>query len=105
MVIGSPAGARKVTAICQAILNVYEHGMSMQGAVSTPRFHVEDQRRLVILEPTFPRGTAAALERLGSTIQRDSYGARLSAIRRDPASGSLEGGTDPRGGGGLAEAE
>lgn len=103
MVIGSPAGARKVTAICQAILNVYEHGMSMQGAVSAPRFHAEDQRRLVILEPTFPQGTAEALERLGCTVQRDSFGARLSAILRDPRTGQMEGGTDPRGGAGMAE--
>lgn len=105
MVIGSPAGARKVTAICQAILNVYEHGMSMPGAVAAPRFHAEDQRRLIILEPTFPRGTAEGLERLGCTVQRDAYGARLSAIRRDPGNRALEGGTDPRGGGGLGEAE
>jgi gamma-glutamyltranspeptidase/glutathione hydrolase len=103
LIVGSPAGARKVTAICQAILNVYEHGMSIQGAVSTPRFHAEDQRRLIVLEPTFPRGTAEGLERLGCRVQRDAYGARLSAILRDPSSGALEGGADPRGGGGLAE--
>jgi gamma-glutamyltranspeptidase/glutathione hydrolase len=103
MVIGSPAGARKVTAIAQAILNTYEHGMSIQGAVSAPRFHAEDRRRLIILEPTYPQSTAAGLERLGCTIERDAFGARLSAVLRDPATGALEGGTDPRGGAGMAE--
>ena len=102
MIIGSPAGARKVTAICQAIFNVYEHGMSMQGAVSTPRFHAEDQRRLIILEPTFPNSLIRGLERLGCIVQHDSHGARLSAILRDPATGRLAGGTDPRAGGGIA---
>jgi gamma-glutamyltranspeptidase/glutathione hydrolase len=105
MVIGSPAGARKVTAIAQALLSVYDYGMGVQGAVSAPRFHAEDQRRSIVLEPMYPQSTAAALERLGSTVQRDSLGARLSAIARDPATGALEGGTDPRGGAGLAEIE
>jgi gamma-glutamyltranspeptidase len=75
----------------------------MQGAVSAPRFHAEDQRRLVVLEPTFPKGTAEALERLGCTVERDSFGARLSAILRDPRTGQMEGGTDPRGAAGMAE--
>jgi gamma-glutamyltranspeptidase/glutathione hydrolase len=105
LVIGSPAGARKVTAITQAILGVYEYGMSIQGAISAPRFHAEDQRRLIVLEPTYPQSTATALEKLGSTIERDGLGARLSAVLRDPATGALKGGTDPRGGAGMAETD
>jgi hypothetical protein len=36
------------------------------------------------------------------TVKIDPYTARLSAIWRDPVTGNLEGGADPRGGGGLA---
>jgi len=104
MVIGSPAGARKLTAMLQAIVNVVDFGMGMQEAVSVQRIHSEDARRLIIVEPTFPNETAAELEALGNRVVRESYTGRLSAILRRPATGQLEGGADPRGGGGLATA-
>jgi gamma-glutamyltranspeptidase/glutathione hydrolase len=103
MVIGSPAGALKLTAELQAILNVVDFGMSMQEAVSALRIHSEDQKRAIVVEPSFPIGLAAALESMGNTIKRDPYTARLSAIWCDPITERLEGGADPRGGGGLAE--
>ena len=60
------------------------------------------------LDDTYnPNTTQQALERLGCTVERNvhNYGSRLSAIRRDPDTGELEGGTDPRGGGGLGVLE
>ncbi|MDX9831650.1 MAG: gamma-glutamyltransferase [Anaerolineae bacterium] len=103
MVIGSPAGALKLTAELQAVVNVVDFGMGMQQAVSAARIHSEDEKRVIVVEPSFPAELAAALERMGNTVRRDRYTARLSAIWRDPATGELEGGADPRGGGGLAE--
>jgi len=103
MVIGSPAGALKLTAEMQAIVNVIDFGMGMQEAVSALRIHSEDEKRAIVVEPSFPAELAADLEALGNTIRRDRYTARLSAIWRDPGTGRLEGGADPRGGGGLAE--
>ncbi len=102
LAIGSPAGPRKVTAIIQAVLNVCDFGMSMQDAVGAVRFHCEDQPRTLSIEPAFPPRTALDLARLGYRIEVESYGARLAAVLRDPASGRLEGGTDPRADGGLA---
>jgi gamma-glutamyltranspeptidase/glutathione hydrolase len=101
MVIGSPAGARKLTAQLQAIINVVDFGMSMQEAVSAERIHSEDEKRLILVEPSFPEPLADALEALGNTVRRERYTARLSAIWCDPATGRLHGGADPRGGGGL----
>ncbi len=102
MVIGSPAGARKLTAMLQAIVNVVDFGMGMREAVSVERIHSEDAKRLIIVEPSFPKETAMALEAMGNRVVADRYTGRLSAILRDPATGKLEGGADPRGGGGLA---
>ncbi len=104
MVIGSPAGARKLTAMLQAIVNVVDFGMSMQEAVSAERIHSEDQKRLILVEPSFPAALAAELEGLGNRVRRERYSARLSAIGRDPDTGRLHAGADPRGGGGVAEA-
>jgi gamma-glutamyltranspeptidase/glutathione hydrolase len=103
MAIGSPAGARKLTAELQAILNVVDFGMGMQEAVSVPRIHSEDEQRVIVVEPSFPSDLADQLEGFGHEVRIDPYTACLSAVWRDPITGELEGGADPRGGGGLAE--
>jgi gamma-glutamyltranspeptidase/glutathione hydrolase len=102
LVIGSPAGARKVTALTQALLNVLDFGMPIQEAVSVDRIHVEDQPRTVIVEPHFAPEPLLGLARLGHHIRFEWYTARLAAVLRDPATGALTGGTDPRGDRGLA---
>ena len=42
------------------------------------------------------------LKKLGNKIIMDDYTGRLAAIKIDSLRGKLEGGTDPRGGGGLS---
>ncbi len=39
MVVGTPGGSTIITSVFQTILNVVEHGMSMQEAVNAKRFH------------------------------------------------------------------
>jgi gamma-glutamyltranspeptidase/glutathione hydrolase len=39
MVIGSPGGSRIITIVLQAILNVLDHGMTIQEAIDAPRIH------------------------------------------------------------------
>lgn len=102
LLIGSPAGARKVTALTQALLNLLDFGMPIQRAVSVDRIHVEDQPGIVIVEPHFDPGPLVDLAHLGHHIRFEWYTARLAAVLRDPATGALSGGTDPRGDSGLA---
>lgn len=101
LLIGSPAGARKVTALIQAMLNVSDFGMSLQQAVSADRIHTEDDPATVIVEPYFPKEPLIGLANLGNRIRYDWYTARLAAVSRD-SDGRLEAGTDPRGDMGLA---
>ncbi|MBI4280004.1 MAG: gamma-glutamyltransferase, partial [Armatimonadetes bacterium] len=103
MVIGSPAGPRKVTALVQAVLNVRYFGMGMAEAVAAERIHCEGE--VVFAEPSFPEEKVEALVGLGHRVERSRYTARLAAILRNPQTGRLEGGSDPRGGGGLAAVE
>lgn len=103
MVIGSPAGPLKVTALVQAVLSVTRFGLSIAEAVAADRIHCEGEP--IVLEPSFPDAPAEALRHLGNQIVRNGYTARVAAIYRDPHTGRLEGGTDPRGGGGLAVVE
>ncbi len=101
LLIGSPAGARKVTALIQALLNVIDFGMPLQEAVSVDRVHTEDQPRTVVVEPHFAPTPLLGLARLGHHIHFDWYTARLAGVLRHP-DGRLDGGSDPRGDRGLA---
>jgi gamma-glutamyltranspeptidase/glutathione hydrolase len=102
LVIGSPAGARKVTAIVQALLDMEDFGMSIEAAVAAERIHVEDEERVVIVEPHFSPEPLMELAARGYDIRYEWYTARLGAVTRDPVSGALDGASDPRGGRGIA---
>jgi len=101
LLIGSPAGARKVSALIQALLNIVDFQMPVQAAVSVDRVHTEDEPRTVVVEPHFPPQPLLGLARLGHHVRFDWYTARLAAVLRH-SDGRLEGGTDPRGDRGLA---
>jgi gamma-glutamyltranspeptidase/glutathione hydrolase len=102
LLIGSPAGARKVTALTQALLNWLDFGMPIDRAVAVDRIHAEDEPGVVIVEPHFDPAPLTGLAGLGNRIRFDWYTARLAAVARDPATGSLTGASDPRGDRGLA---
>ena len=96
LAIGSPAGGRKATAIVQILLDVFDFGMPVQEAVSAVRIHSEDQPDTIIVEPSFPSELALQLATRGFAIEIDPYTARVAAVRRDPATGRLDPGADPR---------
>jgi gamma-glutamyltranspeptidase / glutathione hydrolase len=99
LAIGSSGGSRLVSAVFQSLLNVFVHGMDPQEAVNAPRFHCEEDGRLY-LEPTIPPATAEALRRMGYEIETASYmGCNQAVLISDR---SLTGGSDPRGGRGIA---
>jgi gamma-glutamyltranspeptidase/glutathione hydrolase len=39
LVLGSPGGAKIITSVLQVVVNVIDHGMPLQEAVDSPRFH------------------------------------------------------------------
>jgi gamma-glutamyltranspeptidase/glutathione hydrolase len=97
--IGSSGGSRLISAVFQTILNVFVHRMDPQSAVGAPRFHCEQDGRLY-LEPTFPPATVEALRRRGYEIIPAHYMGCNQAVHM--ADGGLAGGSDPRGGIGIA---
>jgi len=91
---GGAAGGRKITTEClEAIVGVIDWGMSLQEAISRPRFHVEDKEPC-LLEENFPYGIGKELEAMGHTfadfylwgVVCNKWGS-LHAIMVDPQTG------------------
>jgi len=97
MVVGTPGGTTIITSVFQAILNVIEHGMTMQDAVAAKRFHSQWVPDLVFNEiGALATKDSSALVGMGHQFKaRRSYGS-IDAILVRP-DGKLEGGADPRG--------
>lgn len=97
MSVGTPGGSTIITSVFQTILNVIEHGMNMQEAIATPRFHHQWLPDVIQMEKeALSEETVRALETMGHKIKiRDRYG-RVEGILVSP-NGKLEGGADPRG--------
>ncbi|MBO6632367.1 MAG: gamma-glutamyltransferase, partial [Psychroserpens sp.] len=94
MVVGTPGGSTIITSVLQTILNVHEHGMTMQEAVNAPRFHhqwLPDEIRMEVSR--FSEPLLKSLQEKGYYINFDAapITAKVDAILvRDD--GSLEGG-------------
>jgi gamma-glutamyltranspeptidase/glutathione hydrolase len=114
MPFGSPGHDVQIQVMLQALLNIAVFGMEPQAAVEAPRFathsfpsstmpHASQPGRLVIEAP-IGRAVSDALAALGHDVawwpqSGPQYLQDLSAvclIERDPATGVLSGGADPR---------
>ncbi|MDI3341104.1 MAG: gamma-glutamyltransferase [Sphaerobacter sp.] len=106
LVLGAPGGTRIITGVLHVILNVLDHGLSPVEAVVAPRFDAQSHR--LDCEARIPSWVKEELGRRGFTIVPDSASywsfPRVQVITRDPVSGELRGGADPRGGGAVMTA-
>lgn len=103
LVLGSPGGSRLTTSAFQTILNVLDHKMDAQTAVSVPRFHCEENN-LLFIEPQVPEETVSTLRGMGWKIIRSTYMARMQAIAVKDGQREFAAGADPRGGQGVSYA-
>jgi gamma-glutamyltranspeptidase / glutathione hydrolase len=99
--IGSAGSNRIRSAILQTILGIEDHGLPAQEAVSAPRIHVEEGQ--VDAEPGVDAAALDLLEQAGWTVRRWSelnlFFGGVQAVARNPDTGELTGGGDPRRGG------
>ena len=97
MVVGTPGGTTIITSVFQTILNIIEHKMTMQEAVSARRFHsqwVPDS--LQAEKGAFSIDDSIRLVKMGHAFKSRGGLGRVDAILVLP-DGRLEGGADPRG--------
>lgn len=107
--LGLPGGLRIFPSAMQALVNLIDHGMSLQRAVEAPRLWTQGFQ--LELEPGFPEATADALRARGHDVLRvPNVGGGMCAVGFED-DGTLEGaacwradGTPVGVGGGLARA-
>lgn len=94
MVIGAPGGTQIVMGVLHALLNVIDFGMTMQEAVSAPRF--SSTSSAIDVSNRIPRSVLRPLEEEGYEVIRNPFGytiAWVHAVRRTEV--GLEGAADP----------
>ncbi len=94
LITGSPGGSRIITTTLQVLMNVIDHDMNIQSAVSAPRMHHQWLPDEIRVEAGFSPDTLELLKQRGHTIsQQSAMGAAQSILIED---GMFYGGADPR---------
>lgn len=106
LALGSAGSNRIRSAILQTVVRVVEEGLPVDAAVAAPRLHFE--QGIVQAEPGIDEDALARLEAAGYPVMRrpalNLFFGGVQAVARDPRSGALSGGGDPRRGGAVAHA-
>jgi gamma-glutamyltranspeptidase/glutathione hydrolase len=104
--LGSGGSNRIRSAILQTVVRLIAEGMLAQDAVEAPRLHFE--AGAVQAEPGIDEGGLDRLAERGYQLvrwqERNLFFGGVHAVARDPETGELRGGGDPRRGGAVAVA-
>ena len=97
--IGTPGSYGILQTTLQMLLNALDFGLNVQAAIEAPRVRAYE-RTIVEVESRVPESTRAALAELGHDVRPiPPFSWRVGGghgIARDPESGLLAGGADPR---------
>jgi gamma-glutamyltranspeptidase/glutathione hydrolase len=90
LALGTPGGVRIFPAVLQALVNVIDHGMTLQEAVEAPRIWTQGQQLEV--EHGVPEPVRAELRRRGHELAEvDTVAGGMNGIAMDPADGAMTG--------------
>ena len=85
LVMGSPGGSRIISIVVQLLLNVIDHGMTIQEAVNAPRMHHQWLPDQITVEPfALSPDTKAILEAMGHKVVVQSEWGAAEAILIGP---------------------
>ncbi|MGN6276674.1 MAG: gamma-glutamyltransferase family protein [Solirubrobacterales bacterium] len=106
LALGSAGSNRIRSAILQTVVRAVEQGFPVDAAVEAPRLHFE--QGIVQTEPGIDEAALGRVEARGLPVLRrpalNLFFGGVQAVARDPRSGELSGGGDPRRGGAVAYA-
>jgi gamma-glutamyltranspeptidase/glutathione hydrolase len=99
MTLGTPGGPRIFGTVAQILVNLIDHRMTLDQAIDAPRMFQAASGPLE-LEGRIPEPVRAELRRRGHGLvvhgNWDLFFGGAQAVVRDPATGLLVGGADPR---------
>jgi gamma-glutamyltranspeptidase/glutathione hydrolase len=102
---GTPGGKTIINTTLQTILNVIDHDMNIARAVAAPRIHHQWLPDETSMESgSFSADSVRLYEERGHTIDETSSIGSAMGVYRDPETGVLSGGADPRAEDGAAVA-
>lgn len=98
LVVGSPGGARIITTVLQVIANVIDRRMSVNVAVSAPRYHMQWLPDELRIEPGNGLSPAdiEALVGMGYKLSLQPFMGDVNVIMIDPDTGVITGSHDSR---------
>jgi len=106
LALGSAGSNRIRSAILQTVVRAIEQGFPVDAAIEAPRLHFE--QGVVQAEPGIDPEALQRIEARGVQVARwpaiNLFFGGVQAVARDPRSGELSGGGDPRRGGAVAYA-
>ena len=103
LVVGSAGSNRIRSAILQTIVGVVDHELDAQAAIEAPRLHFENG--VVYAEPGIELDALRdGPDTLAPFRDFNLFFGGVQAVRRDPATGAVTGGGDPRRGGAVVVA-
>jgi gamma-glutamyltranspeptidase/glutathione hydrolase len=90
MALGTPGGVRIFPSVLQAIINVIDHGMSLQEAVEAPRVWTQGQE--LEIEAAIPPAVREALTARGHRlVEVTAVAGGMNGIQLDPETGLMTG--------------
>ncbi len=95
LVTGSPGGSRIITTTLQVLMNVIDHNLNIQAAVSAPRVHHQWLPDEIRVEEGISPDTVKLLEGLGHKVSQQAAMGAIQSIMVG-ADGTFYGGADPR---------
>jgi gamma-glutamyltranspeptidase/glutathione hydrolase len=101
--LGSAGSNRIRSAVLQTTVNLIARGMGPQEAVDAPRIHLEGG--VLQAEPGIDPAALDVLASAGEVVrwgERNLFFGGVQVVARDPATGALAGGGDPRRGGAVS---
>ncbi|UYZ82958.1 gamma-glutamyltransferase [Entomomonas sp. E2T0] len=85
MVIGTPGGSRIITSIFQVIVNVFDNHMSLEQAVSTPRYHHQllpkDRIFIERFQQGVPQLLKVRLQQMGYNFYQQDFSGDIQVIQ------------------------
>ena len=103
-VVGSPGGPTITTTVAQIVMQLIDHGRSLEQAVNATRIHHQWLPDQIWHEDSLPKATADALGAMGHKLQSRSRIGHANCIEVDPASGAFVAVADVARDGGKASA-